>query len=63
MMHSIPYPGAGPQVLGCDFTWLVDHIGSEQARMFYGGDISLYWFYKRPDFRVVELLANRSGLT
>jgi hypothetical protein len=59
MLHSIPYPGAGPQVLGCDFSWLVDLLGEEQAREFYGGDISLYWFYKRPDFRVVELLANR----
>ncbi len=29
MMHSFPLPGVGPQVLGCDFTWLVDRVGRE----------------------------------
>jgi hypothetical protein len=58
MMHSFPWPGGGPQVLGCDFTWLVDRVGRARARAFFGGDIALFWSYKRPDFRVVELLVN-----
>jgi hypothetical protein len=58
MMHSFPWPGSGPQVLGCDFTWLVEQVGQERARILYGGDIALYWVYKRPDFRVIELLGN-----
>jgi hypothetical protein len=57
MLHSFPWPGGGTQVLGCDFTSLIDQVGREQAKAFFGGDIAMYWCYKRPDFRVIDLLA------
>lgn len=56
MVHSFPWPGGGPQVLGCDFTSLIHQVGRERAQAFFGGDIAMYWCYKRPDFRVIELL-------
>jgi len=58
MMHSFPLPDVGPQVVGCDFTWLVDQVGRDKAREFFGGDVAMFWCYKRPDFRVIELAGN-----
>jgi hypothetical protein len=60
MMHSFPWPGAGPQVLGCDFTWLINLIGPDRARDFYGAGAVFFWAYKRPDFRVVRLMGSES---
>jgi len=58
MMHSFPLLGAGPQVLGCDFTSLIDLIGPEQAKNFYGGGARFFWAYKRPDFRVIQRMGS-----
>jgi hypothetical protein len=61
MMHSFPLPGAGPQVLGCDFTSLVNLIDPQQARDFFGAGAVFFWAYKRPDFRVVQRMGSESA--
>jgi hypothetical protein len=60
MMHSFPWPGAGPQVLGCDLTSLVNLIGPQQAKEFFGAGAVFFWAYKRPDFRVVQRIGSES---
>jgi hypothetical protein len=55
MLYSEPRSFRGQKVLGCDFTSLIDAIGQEQARELFGGDVAFHWFYKRPDYRVIEL--------
>lgn len=57
MMHSFPWPGGGTQELGCDFTTLADRLRREDLEAFYRSEIAMYWRYKRPDFRVFELMA------
>lgn len=58
MIHNFPWPGGGPEVVGCDFTSLMDEVGKERAREFLVGDIALTVHYKRTrDFRVLELAA------
>jgi hypothetical protein len=57
VMHSSPYTCMGPHVMCCDFTSLTDRLSRERLEAFFGGDIAMYWLYKRPDFRVFELLA------
>lgn len=61
MMHSFPLLGAGPQVLGCDFTSLINLIGPEQAKDFYGIGAKFFWAYKRPDFRVIQRMGSESS--
>jgi hypothetical protein len=60
MMHSFPLLGAGPQVLGCDFTSLIDLIGPQRAKDFYGTGARFFWAYKRPDFRVIQRMGGES---
>ena len=60
MMHSFPLPGAGPQVLGCDFTSLINLIDPQRAEDFFGVGAVFFWAYKRPDFRVVERMGSES---
>jgi len=63
MMHSFPSLFRGPQVVGCDFTSLIDEVGIQRARELLGGDIAFYWYYKRPDdFRVIELASDAVGV-
>jgi hypothetical protein len=57
MMHSFPWPGGGTQELGCDFTTLAGRLQREKLEAFFRSEIGMYWRYKRPDFRVFELMA------
>lgn len=58
MMHSFPMPGAGPQVLACDFTSLIKLIGPKRAQDFFGAGAVFFWAYKRPDYRAVQRIGS-----
>lgn len=43
-------------MLQCDFTSLMSEVDRESVEALYAPGIALHWIYKRPDFRIFELM-------
>lgn len=54
MVHSFPSPHhRSSHVLACDFTQLAAKVDTQEARDFLASQARFYWYYKRPDYRIV----------